>query len=151
MYSVLRHREPQAGESRTVRFEGRNYGGGVSFFLVDNEPGQGPGLHVHPYSETWIVRTGEAEFTVGDEKSGVIRETYSSDPPVFRIVSRMSGQDGWKSPASMPATRSNRNLSEAKGGRIRRAEPTAFEDDQGGSDGRPKGYGGHGSNSGVNS
>lgn len=69
MYSVLRHREPQAGESRTVRFEGRNYGGGVSFFLVDNEPGQGPGLHVHPYSETWIVRTGEAEFTVGDEKN----------------------------------------------------------------------------------
>ncbi|MES2057307.1 MAG: cupin domain-containing protein [Pseudomonadota bacterium] len=68
MLNVLRHQEPQPGQSRTVRFEGLDHGSGVSFFLVDNEPGQGPGLHVHPYSETWIVRKGEAEFIVGDEK-----------------------------------------------------------------------------------
>ena len=49
-----------------MRFEGHDHGSPVSFFLVDNEPGQGPELHVHPYSETWIVRKGEAEFTVGD-------------------------------------------------------------------------------------
>jgi len=67
MHTVVRHREPQPGASRTVRFEGRQHGGGVSFFLVDNEPGQGVALHVHPYSETWIVRKGEAEFTVGSE------------------------------------------------------------------------------------
>ena len=42
----------------------KQYERGVSFFLVDNAPGEGPGLHVHPYSETWIVRSGVAEFTV---------------------------------------------------------------------------------------
>ncbi len=67
MVGIQRHREPKPGQSRTVRFEGHVLGGGVSLLLVDNEPGQGPGLHVHPYSETWTVRTGEAEFTVGDE------------------------------------------------------------------------------------
>lgn len=65
MFAVRRHREPEPGQSRTVRFEGRDFGGEVSFFLVDNEPGQGSALHVHPYSETWVVRKGEAEFTVG--------------------------------------------------------------------------------------
>lgn len=54
---------------RTVRFNGHEHGSGVSFFLVDNDPGQGPGLHVHPYTETWIVRAGEAEFTVGRERT----------------------------------------------------------------------------------
>lgn len=69
MYRVVRHTEPQPGKSRTVRFEGRDHGGQVSFFLVDNEPGQGVDLHVHPYSETWVVKRGEAEFTVGAEKT----------------------------------------------------------------------------------
>ena len=32
-------------------------------FLVDNEPGEGPDLHRHPYSETWVVRSGRARFT----------------------------------------------------------------------------------------
>lgn len=58
----------RSGTSRTARFEGAGYGSQVSFFLVDNEPGQGPGLHVHPYSETWVIRSGEAEFTVGRRK-----------------------------------------------------------------------------------
>ena len=31
--------------------------------IVDNEPGEGPGLHRHPYSETWIVRSGQVRFT----------------------------------------------------------------------------------------
>ena len=66
MFRILRSHKPEPGQSRTVRFEGRDYGGEVSFFLVDNEPGQGPALHVHPYSETWVVRKGEADFTVGD-------------------------------------------------------------------------------------
>jgi quercetin dioxygenase-like cupin family protein len=66
MFSIVRAREPEPGQSRTVRFEGREHGGEVSLFLVDNEPGQGPPLHVHPYSETWVVKKGEADFTVGD-------------------------------------------------------------------------------------
>ncbi|MER8970341.1 cupin domain-containing protein [Mesorhizobium sp. M0808] len=67
MVMILRHREPQPGESRTIRFDGREAGGPVSLFLVDAAPGQGSGLHVHPYVETWVVRRGEAEFIVGDE------------------------------------------------------------------------------------
>lgn len=67
MFTRVPHRTPPKGDSRTVRFEGADHGGDVSFFLVDNEPGQGSMLHVHPYSETWIVRRGAAEFTVGTE------------------------------------------------------------------------------------
>ena len=54
--------------SRTLRYEGRDHGSGVSFFLVTNDPGQGPGLHRHPYSETWSVLEGEATITIGDQK-----------------------------------------------------------------------------------
>jgi quercetin dioxygenase-like cupin family protein len=67
MFAIRRHQEPAPGQSRTVRFEGRDFGGEVSLFLVDAEPGRGSALHVHPYSETWVVRKGEAEFTVGGE------------------------------------------------------------------------------------
>lgn len=58
-------RAPSA--SRTIRFEGAAYGAGVSFFAVDNEPGQGPGLHTHPYPETWIVKSGRARLVAGTE------------------------------------------------------------------------------------
>jgi mannose-6-phosphate isomerase-like protein (cupin superfamily) len=67
MHSVLRADEQERASNRTLRFEGEDYGSGVSMFLVDNEPGEGPGLHVHPYSETWIVRSGRAQFTADGE------------------------------------------------------------------------------------
>lgn len=54
--------------SRTLRFEGAAHGSGVSFYLVTNDPGQGPSLHRHPYTETWTVLEGEATITVGDER-----------------------------------------------------------------------------------
>jgi mannose-6-phosphate isomerase-like protein (cupin superfamily) len=57
---------PTGAETRTAKFEGEPYGAGASFFFVDNDPGQGIGLHWHPYSETWIVLDGEATFRVGD-------------------------------------------------------------------------------------
>ncbi|MCV2395289.1 cupin domain-containing protein [Actinotalea sp. M2MS4P-6] len=53
--------------SRTLKFVGREHGSGVSFFLVDNDPGQGPALHRHPYTETWSVLAGTASITLGDE------------------------------------------------------------------------------------
>lgn len=59
--------ELRVGESRTLRFEGRPHGSGISFFLVENAPGQGPGLHRHPYSETWTVLEGEATIRAGGE------------------------------------------------------------------------------------
>jgi mannose-6-phosphate isomerase-like protein (cupin superfamily) len=54
--------EAGAGTDRTVLFQGKVHGSGVSFFLVDNMPGQGPRLHRHPYTETWIVQSGQAVF-----------------------------------------------------------------------------------------
>jgi mannose-6-phosphate isomerase-like protein (cupin superfamily) len=69
MVQLTHAKDLPAASGRTVRFDGCDHGSGVSFFLVDNEPGQGPGLHVHAYSETWIVRAGEVEFTVGPDKA----------------------------------------------------------------------------------
>lgn len=67
MYRIIRSGELQPGPGGTVRFEGERYGSGVSFFLVNNEPGTGPDLHKHPYSETWVVRAGKARITAAGE------------------------------------------------------------------------------------
>ena len=67
MVHVLRAADRAPSKSRTVRFEGVAYGTNISFFAVDNEPGQGPGLHTHPYPETWIVHSGLARIVAGDE------------------------------------------------------------------------------------
>jgi mannose-6-phosphate isomerase-like protein (cupin superfamily) len=68
MRSVIRAGELPPSPGGTVTFEGESFGSGVSFFLVNNEPGAGPGLHRHPYSETWIVRSGSVRFSAdGDE------------------------------------------------------------------------------------
>ncbi|HWS50173.1 MAG TPA: cupin domain-containing protein [Microbacterium sp.] len=56
------------GGTRTAKYEGEPYGSQTSFFLVDNQPGQGPGLHWHPYPETWVVLEGRARFVAGDEE-----------------------------------------------------------------------------------
>ncbi len=53
-----------AGDS-TGRFEGAPYGSDVSFFVVDAAPGDGPALHRHPYSETFVVQVSHARFEVG--------------------------------------------------------------------------------------
>ena len=63
MHSILRPDEQELTPAGSVRFEGEAYGSGVSLFLVDNRPGEGPDLHRHPYSETWIVRSGRVRFT----------------------------------------------------------------------------------------
>jgi mannose-6-phosphate isomerase-like protein (cupin superfamily) len=67
------HRLIQDGEiarspGGTLTFEGEPYGSGVSFFLVNNEPGAGPDLHKHPYAETWIVRSRVGRFTADGEE-----------------------------------------------------------------------------------
>ena len=67
MHSVIRSDEQQRSPGGTVTFEGEPYGSAVSFFLVNNAPGEGPDLHRHPYSETWIVRSGKARITAGGE------------------------------------------------------------------------------------
>ena len=39
----------------------------MSFFLVHNQPGQGPQLHHYPYEETFVVLEGRIQLNVGDE------------------------------------------------------------------------------------
>ena len=56
------------GTGRTRRFVGREHGAGISYFFVDNEPGEGPDLHWHPYTETWFVIEGTARITIGDHQ-----------------------------------------------------------------------------------
>ena len=67
MYQVIPAGEQQRSPGGAVTFEGKPHGSGVSFFLVNNEPGEGPDLHRHPYSETWIVRSGRARITADGE------------------------------------------------------------------------------------
>ncbi|GGE97738.1 cupin domain-containing protein [Mycetocola zhadangensis] len=67
MVTIVKAADLRIGSGRTARFEGVAHDSGVSFYLVDNDPGQGPGLHKHPYTETWLVQSGSVTITVGDE------------------------------------------------------------------------------------
>ena len=40
----------------------------VSIFITEYRRGQGPDLHLHPYPEVFVVETGTAVFTAGDEQ-----------------------------------------------------------------------------------
>jgi mannose-6-phosphate isomerase-like protein (cupin superfamily) len=68
VHSVIRSQDQEPSPGGTIRFEGEAHGSGVSFFLVNNQPGEGPGLHKHPYSETWIVRGGKVLFTADGQE-----------------------------------------------------------------------------------
>ena len=50
-----------------VRFEGRDHGSPVSFFVTAHPPGRRVPLHRHPYPETFIVQEGVATFSVDGE------------------------------------------------------------------------------------
>jgi mannose-6-phosphate isomerase-like protein (cupin superfamily) len=66
MATLIRAGTIQRSATGSLRFEGVDHGGEVSFFLVHNtQPGTGAKLHRHPYSETWIVQTGHALFNAG--------------------------------------------------------------------------------------
>jgi quercetin dioxygenase-like cupin family protein len=67
MFHILHRGEQRKGAIAAVEFEGGPYGAEVSFFVGDLEPGKGPGLHQHPYCETCIVHSGQAEVTVDGE------------------------------------------------------------------------------------
>ena len=48
-------------------FEGRD-DVALSIFVTEYERGQGPQLHLHPYPEVFVVQSGSAAFTAGDEE-----------------------------------------------------------------------------------
>ena len=56
------------GSESASRFEGRDHGAAVSFFISRFRPGSGPGLHRHPYEETFIIEEGTATFTIDGEE-----------------------------------------------------------------------------------
>ena len=68
MFHIVHRDDQRKGAIAAVEFEGESYGSAVSFFLGDLSPGKGPGLHKHPYSETCIVRSGQAAMTVDGEE-----------------------------------------------------------------------------------
>ena len=52
---------------RAALFQGRDEAP-VSIFVTQYERGQGPSLHLHPYPEVFVVQSGTATFTAGDEQ-----------------------------------------------------------------------------------
>ena len=52
---------------RAALFEGGDRAP-ISMFVTTYPHGEGPSLHLHPYPEVFLVETGTARFTVGDEE-----------------------------------------------------------------------------------
>src|SRR5580698_4301830 len=90
MYHVNASDLPGNEVSRT--FEGGRHGPcSVSFFLVSNQPGQGPKPHHHPYDETFVILEGRVRVSVGDEvldggPAGVPHGFTNTGPGPARLV-----------------------------------------------------------------
>lgn len=66
----LLHREDWAvgGHLWKGYFEGTSLDTEVTvLFYATDKTGEGPRLHVHPYDEIFIIRTGRALFTIGEK------------------------------------------------------------------------------------
>lgn len=63
------------------RFEGAGHGSDVSFFVVDAAAGEGPALHRHPYSETFVVQSGRGRFRLGDRSLEAVGGDVVVVPP----------------------------------------------------------------------
>ncbi len=49
-------------------FQGQAFGANIAIvFTSTPDIGEGPRLHKHPYVETFIIRTGRARFTIGEQ------------------------------------------------------------------------------------
>lgn len=70
MLNKVKGSELTIGAGRTVKFEGVDHGSGVSFFLVDNEPGQGPNLHRHRPVTFWSLKPARPISFVPRAKGG---------------------------------------------------------------------------------
>lgn len=84
--TIDREELPHSGTA--YRFEGNLYGDtDVSFFLSDMPPGQGPGLHTHPYDEVFVIQEGTLTFRVGDATLEAKEEQIVSPRQVHRTGS----------------------------------------------------------------
>jgi quercetin dioxygenase-like cupin family protein len=67
MYRVRQEELPLVGSSH--QFVGAERGDvGVSVFLLEAQPGKGPGPHRHPYDEVQFVRAGRGLYKVNGEE-----------------------------------------------------------------------------------
>jgi quercetin dioxygenase-like cupin family protein len=66
MATVIPNEELRSSSTAAL-FEGRD-DVPVSIFVTAYERGQGPALHLHPYPEVFVVQTGTAAFTVGEDE-----------------------------------------------------------------------------------
>jgi quercetin dioxygenase-like cupin family protein len=64
---VIRVEDLPGGENAST-FHGYEHGAQICFFLSHNQPGTGPGLHKHPYEETFIVQDVDVLFTLGEQE-----------------------------------------------------------------------------------
>ncbi len=48
--------------------QGQEIGAGISVIAVESQPGDGPALHRHAYTEVFVVLEGQATFTLGSEE-----------------------------------------------------------------------------------
>jgi mannose-6-phosphate isomerase-like protein (cupin superfamily) len=53
--------------STAALFEGGEHSP-ISIFMTKYERGQGPALHLHPYPGVFVVETGTAVFTAGEDE-----------------------------------------------------------------------------------
>jgi quercetin dioxygenase-like cupin family protein len=79
--------------NNSLEFEGAAHGGaGVSFFLVDADPGRGPTLHTHEYAEVFIVLEGQAIFRGPDGETEVGAGQVVVVPPGEPHAFKASGE-----------------------------------------------------------
>ena len=67
MHSILPASDQKRTPNRTVRFEGEEHWFGRLDVPRRQPARRGPGAPRHPYSETWVVRSGRARFTADGE------------------------------------------------------------------------------------
>jgi quercetin dioxygenase-like cupin family protein len=92
--------------SPTARlFEGGDHDVPVSVFITTYERGQGPQLHQHPYPEVFVVLTGTASFTVGDEQLTVERGHIVIGPAQTPHSFKCAGDDTLRVVSVHPSAR----------------------------------------------
>jgi mannose-6-phosphate isomerase-like protein (cupin superfamily) len=84
------------------RLDGDAFGGPVSLFILDNPPGKGVELHLHPYAETFVVEAGQATFTVDDETVVASAGTVVIVPPETPHKFVSSGEENLRMVAVHP-------------------------------------------------